>query len=702
MNGRIPAENEWEVVRSRVTARTRRFGVRKVFTVLVFVMVLGGVLYAQSGTSAQDVLAGVTSIRDLDLDDASIHMAGPEAFYVRGVGIDGRMYSLTFSQDSNGIWALSNLVSEDLNVLPARTVLDFASLTAVGEDQLRIDGVFVDGEVYAGSLTIGDDAGLELAGAVESGSVDAVNEARALALAELAVAETSARFEAELAEQQAELDAVMAQIELLAAERDSLAEQLETLSGADTYTSLATPVTVTVEEGSPVSAEQVDALFQERDLLAGQLVGLLAENNTLRDDTQTLSEQIAELRSQNEELLDELAGMTAEVARLTELVAAYRSAEGAGPAGDSPATDAPVSDTPETVEATDPGAEGAASEAPSWTIPGDYLRKSDLEEVAEAVTRELVSLEERVARLEAAAIELADLEEALRTGVASGLPGDVGVTDVPGTLPGSGTTEPTAVTVKTDPEALEAAQAEIDAARAETQDLTDELEALVALNEELRAEARGLETRILNDILSNGLVAMMEEQLTRTVREGLAESTPDVGEWYLVGNRAIQSDSDAFFARLAVPAAQSDEPVLYSFRVRTLDPEGWVGVGLHFYTDDVELRRAYGMGRGFLVWLTRDPDVYRNQLTYLQLYRSDDDINMGRVMDAVIEEPINEFVDVDVLFEPETGYVTVAIDGEDKVRYRTWFGIDSGVEVALRSLGAAEFADFRIRTTTVR
>ena len=74
---------------------------------------------------------------------------------------------------------------------------------------------------------------------------------------------------------------------------------------------------------------------------------------------------------------------------------------------------------------------------------------------------------------------------------------------------------------------------------------------------------------------------------------------------------------------------------------------------------------------------------------------------MGRVLDAVIEEPISEFLDVEVLYEPHNQYLTVAIGGEDKIRYRTWFGIDSGVEVALRTLGAAEFTDFRIRTEPI-
>ena len=104
------------------------------------------------------------------------------------------------------------------------------------------------------------------------------------------------------------------------------------------------------------------------------------------------------------------------------------------------------------------------------------------------------------------------------------------------------------------------------------------------------------------------------------------------------------------------------------------------------------------MGRSLLVWLTRDPEIRKNELTYLQLYRSDDDINMGRALDASIPESLGDFMQVDVLYEPQTQYITVAVNGEDRVRYRTWFGINAGLEIALRTLGRAEFRDFSVRT----
>ena len=636
------------------------------------------------------VLSGVTSAQDLDFRDASIHQAGPAAFYIRSVGIDGENYSMNFAADAAGVWTLTSVNPESANVLPPETILDFASINAVDTTTLQIDGVFVDGEVYSGRLTVGDDAELMLAGSIGGGSLDAVNQARAAALTELILAEGEAAFAAELEKQRKELQAT---IDQLRAERDLLEEQLAArVTGAVDAAGETGDAAEVPARSTLLTDEQITDLMKERDTLAGDLVGVATENNELRSRNRTLSEQIASLQTENQRLQEELADMTQEVSRLTELVEAYRS--GARPV---------PSDAVPAAEPRDPAAASAASsgtESPVWTMPGDYLRKADLEAATAALTAELRSLESRVAGLEIAATELAGLEAALRTGVASGLPRTGGVTAQPGELPSTRATAaqpaPAAGSATADAATAQAALASAESA-AEIARITALLADLTRQNEQLRREAQELETRILNDIVSNGFVAIMSERMTRTVHSGLGAGIPEVGDWTVSRDRAVQSDSDAYFARLSLPASQGSEPVLYSFRVRSLDPSGWVGVGLHLFVSDVEKRRGYGMGKSLLVWLTRDPDVFKTEFTYLQLYRSDDDVNMGRVMDAIIEEPLWTFVDVQVLYEPENQYVTVAIDGEDKVRYRTWFGIDSGIEVALRTLGAAEFRDFRIQ-----
>lgn len=214
---------------------------------------------------------------------------------------------------------------------------------------------------------------------------------------------------------------------------------------------------------------------------------------------------------------------------------------------------------------------------------------------------------------------------------------------------------------------------------------------------ELQAEKLALQDRILDQVAGGGFVGLMAPRLRRTLIDDLADARVQLGDWRLSGRTAVQTDPEQYFAKLMLPAPQRTRPTLYRFSARSLD-EGWVGLGLHLFVEETG-KRGYGLGRSLLVWFTRDPEVYRNRLTYLQVYRSDDDVNMARVADAVIEEPIAEELDIEVLFEPQNNYITIAVNGRDKLRYRTWFGIDEGTTVALRTLGRAEFRDLSVRTS---
>jgi hypothetical protein len=71
---------------------------------------------------------------------------------------------------------------------------------------------------------------------------------------------------------------------------------------------------------------------------------------------------------------------------------------------------------------------------------------------------------------------------------------------------------------------------------------------------------------------------------------------------------------------------------------------------------------------------------------------------MGRVLDSAIQESISDKLQIEVLYQPVEEYLTVSVNGVEKIRYKTWFGINSGVEVALRSLDSAEFTNLEVRT----
>jgi hypothetical protein len=217
-------------------------------------------------------------------------------------------------------------------------------------------------------------------------------------------------------------------------------------------------------------------------------------------------------------------------------------------------------------------------------------------------------------------------------------------------------------------------------------------------NSTLVAEMESLEKEIRSVLLQHGFIAVLKPTLTRTLATDFTASEAQLGLWHVGPDRASQIDSKMLFGKLLLPVSQGDDPVLYSFKARSTDPpDKWVGFGLHIYVDGV-VKRGYGLGDSLLVWLTRDQEVYKTNYTYLQLYRSDDDVHMDRVMDAVIPEPITETTQVDVLYQPIRQYITISVNGEEKIRYKTWFGIDEGVEVALRSLGTAEFTDLEVLT----
>jgi hypothetical protein len=182
--------------------------------------------------------------------------------------------------------------------------------------------------------------------------------------------------------------------------------------------------------------------------------------------------------------------------------------------------------------------------------------------------------------------------------------------------------------------------------------------------------------------------------------DGFSEAKARIGTWKLDAATAAQTDPSQFFARLDIPLAQGEgRAYLYRFTARSTGG-GWVGLGIHFFASAVKSRKGYGEGKSLLVWLTRDQAVRKTGATWLQLYRSLDDVNMERVFDARLEEAIREEHAVEIVYDPKTGYLVAALDGRIAAVYRTFFGIEEGLGISLRSLGAgAEFGDFEVRAT---
>ena len=332
-----------------------------------------------------------------------------------------------------------------------------------------------------------------------------------------------------------------------------------------------------------------------------------------------------------------------------------------------------------------------------------------LEELLAQREEELSSLEERVAALEE---ELAAAEES------PDATGPQRATEPRPTGSVSGVSELDLARVEQDIRALRQEAAGVAAL---LQELQEENEALVRENEELRvsleqargelAEARQTpmptpepsrvmesEARTREIATATELLHSYKARLTSSRLAGFEAGRARMGSWRIQQNLAVQNDPGEYFSRFALPLEQIEKPTLFSFRGRSLESTDWTGFGLHLFASAVEAHNGYGHGESLLIWFTRDREHYGTDHTYLQVYRSTDDVTMNRVAGGIIPEPITSPLEIDILYQPEVGDVTIAVNGEVKLLYNGWFGIDSGIEIALRTKGRGRFEDLQVRT----
>lgn len=695
---------------------------------------------------AQDL--AVDDLTGLGFDDAQISVAGPQAFYIRSVAVDGSYFSFRIEADASGVWRVVGLFPEDDNIVPPGVFLDLAVVTPLDATTLSIDGIVYDGEVLQGTLSLTDDAALTLAGAFRPGTLPTESLERVEGLRDILLVEEREAFEAELAERSR---AYEEQIQLLQRQRTTLVAERDELRA------------------------QVDVLETVRDSLRARTAELEAEVATLTEQLEVVREDLAEAQSREAELDARNADLTERIASLEADLAAAREAAADRDVDEETArrlqqAQARIDELTEENEAyldridelqsratnletqvtdlqsriTDLEASNENLEASNaellnrnTELQAANVRLSQTNANLRAETESLVDRVEELSRrnetlsteIERLEREIADLEaedpepvapapsgisEEAFASEAGEIRGEIsGLSAAIGSLQGqiqaltaqverSLEREPVAEPARTGdtspdlPDAREDEDARVAELRTANARLREQLERLEAQNARLSEAGEDLRMRVMERLLEDGVIAAMRGRLTRVVVDDFSRAETQIGSWTVRGNTARQTDSNQYFAKLTLPAPQAARPTLYSFTARATD-EGWVGIGIHIMVSDVRAR-GYGLGRSLLVWLTRDYEEYRSDDTYLQLYRSNDDIDMGRVLDAVIEERIDRNLDIDVLYEPENEYITIAVNGEEKIRYKTWFGVDQGIEVALRSLGAAEFRDLEIRT----
>ncbi len=381
-------------------------------------------------------------------------------------------------------------------------------------------------------------------------------------------------------------------------------------------------------------------------------------------------------------------------------------------AQDAAATDQPAADQP-SATADQPAADQPAADQPAADQPADVLaeveRLSAKLEEANGVIDELraesydlknsaQAAEDRAAtaRGEAdaanAAVAEAEKKAATAMSIAAASDAELKLADEAAT---SSSARAEAASARA---AALGTKADALATRADA--LTADAERLKAKVAELEAKLAGLESGrdvLYGKLASFGSLRIDPKTFPEILRSGFADSKTRLGTWKLKDGILAQTDRSQYFARMTFPLVQSAKPVLYSFDTKA-GAKGWVGTGLHLFADKVKKSKGFGEGKSLLVWLTRDAKVRGNAGSYLQVYRSDSDASMERVLDAKIKEKLDGWNRIDVLYEPANEFLVIAVNGTVRAAYRTWFGIGNGVTMSLRTLGeGVQFRNLEVR-----
>jgi|GEM_PF-564868 len=181
-----------------------------------------------------------------------------------------------------------------------------------------------------------------------------------------------------------------------------------------------------------------------------------------------------------------------------------------------------------------------------------------------------------------------------------------------------------------------------------------------------------------------------------TARDWLRGARIVLGAWVLEPDRAVQTDESSFFAKLAVPLAQSAALAYrYSFVARSSAlGRGWVGLGAHLFVPRIEGLTGYGSGDSLLVWLTRDPVHFSNDQTRIQLYRSYNGWDMRLIVETAVPESIYDSNRFDISVDPKSGTVAVSLNGNKRLEATGIARLPEGRYVVLRALDTAEFSAF--------
>ncbi len=217
---------------------------------------------------------------------------------------------------------------------------------------------------------------------------------------------------------------------------------------------------------------------------------------------------------------------------------------------------------------------------------------------------------------------------------------------------------------------------------------------VTALEAQVRAASAG--TRPAPAATAAPLTAIdIVRAVSRPVKSGWAGGLPARGSWSTVGEALRQTSAGEKFAKYTMPVQQDADELVYTFK-GTGDTSSWSGYGLHFLGSGSKQNDMYGYGSSYLVWVTRDPGNTQSDKTFVQLYRSYDDIRMVQLASKAINESIGATLDITVYVNRRTGVVGVGVGTTPVIEFYDPSVIRSGTHVVGRALGQATITNLKI------
>lgn len=179
---------------------------------------------------------------------------------------------------------------------------------------------------------------------------------------------------------------------------------------------------------------------------------------------------------------------------------------------------------------------------------------------------------------------------------------------------------------------------------------------------------------------------------------GFFQASDQLGDWVVSTTQLNQTNKKQLYAKYIMELEQKHAEIVYEFKARVDDP-GWVGYGLHFLVKEQKTATGYGLGQSYLLWFTRDEEHNKTDRTFVELYRSFDDIHMIRLASQMIQESITEELNIELYFNYNLNLITVIVNNDIELSF---FDSDKvikdGEKVAFRTLGASvSFYDFSVK-----